>query len=412
MSKKTIIIISLIIVAAIIALYCWFHFNTKTNEYYWRTVKVEKGDVTVMITATGTMNADTSVDVGTQVTGTIAKIKVDFNSMVKKGQVLAILDTALLSASKIDAEATLKRAELQLEQSKRDYDRAKKLFDNNITAPAEYDPILTLYQTAQSTLISAQAQLSRAKINLQFATIKAPISGMVIARNIQVGNMVIASFNSPTLFTIVNSLTKMQLQVNVDEADIGQVTVGQNVKFTVNAYPSEIFTGKVIQVRQQPVIVQSVVNYVVIVEVFNRDMKLLPGLTANLNIYIQEQKSVLKVPAGAFSFTPPLDYIKTALLLPDSLKKQWEVKLHIRSEIKKQQIVESDSSTAYVWLKRGKDIYPIHVVKGLSDGLFTEVHGNIQEGDDVVTGINLSPTASDTKSTQNPFVPKLPSRKR
>jgi len=412
MSKKAIVLVVLIAACVLAGGYFWYRSGTKTAEIYWRVATAEKGDIQVIITATGSMNADTSVDVGTQVTGTIARINVDYNSIVKKGQVLAILDTELLNASKIDADAALDRAVIQLAQAKREYDRAKTLFDNKITSPAEYDPIATTYNIAQETLVSARAQRSRAAINLRFATIKAPISGMVIARNIQVGNMVIASFNSPTLFTIVNNLTHMQVQATVDEADIGQIKAGQNVKFTVDAYPNDVFTGAVTQVRRQPVIVQSVVKYIVIVEVVNREMKLMPGLTANLNIYVQESKNVLKVPAGAFSFTPPLDYIITAPLLSDSLRKQWEKTLRTSSGIKKQQIIDPDSAAAYLWLKRGKDIYPIRLTRGLSDGMFVEVQGDIQAGDDVVIGINLTPTASDTKPAQSPFMPKFPTRKK
>ena len=306
--KIIIIIISLILIAA--GVYYFYQSRNKTTVYYWRTVPVEKGDVTVLVTATGSLAADTSVDVGVQVSGIIAKIKVDFNDMVKRGQVIAILDTTLYHAAKIDAHAAVQRATVALEQAKREYDRSKKLFDNQVIAQVDYDLALTAYQTAQSNLTSAQAQLNRAVINLRYCTVTAPISGMVIARNVQVGNMVIASFNSPVLFTIAYNLKKMQVQAYVDESDIGQVKVGQQAKFTVSAYPDDVFTGEVTQIRHQPIMVQNVVNYIVIIEVSNPDLKLIPGLTANSNILIQERKNVLKIPTNAFSFSPPLEYIQ------------------------------------------------------------------------------------------------------
>jgi len=408
--KKIIIILSSVVILLLLTGFLFGFFGSKSSQYNWRTVAVEKGDVSLMVTSTGSMNADTSVDVGTQVTGVIAKINVDFNSVVKKGQIIAVLDTNLLYANKVDANAAMQRAKFQSDESTREYNRAKKLFSTNTITQADYDLALTAYQNANGNLISGRAQLNRANINLQYATIKAPISGMVISRNIQIGNMVIASFNSPTLFTIAYDLKKMQVQANVDEADIGQVKVGQEAKFTVDAFPKNVFTGVITQVRRQPVMVQNVVNYVVIVEVENPEMKLVPGLTANLNIYIDQRKNVLRIPANAFTFIPPIEYIQTDKLLPDSTQKKWELKLQQNSELKKQQIVELDHTEGYLWVKSEKDIFPVKVTKGLSDGTFTEISGDIREGEEVVIGINHSASASETKSS-SPFMPKFPKRR-
>jgi len=358
------------------------------------------------------MAADTSVDVGVQVSGIIAKIKVDFNDVVKKGQVIAILDTTLYYAAKIDASAALQKAQVALDQSKREFDRTKNLFENKVMAQADYDQALTNYQSAQAGLLSAQAQLNRAVINLRYCKITAPINGIVIARNVQVGNMVIASFNSPVLFTIAYDLTKMQVQANVDEADIGELKVGQQAKFTVSAYPNDVFTGQVTQIRHQPLMVQNVVSYIVIIEVPNPDMKLIPGLTANVNIFIQERKNVLKIPTNAFSFSPPLEYLMKAKLLPDSVKKFWINKLRQSSELKKQEIVDISETKGFLWIKNGDDIFPQEVEKGLNDGSFTEISGTIHEGDEVVTGINHSPSAKDAQTSKSPFIPKFPSRKK
>ena len=410
--KKKIIIgsISILLIAA--GIYYYYYSRSKTDIIYWRTVQVEKGDVAVLVTATGTMAADTSVDVGVQVSGIIAKIKVDFNDVVRKGQVIAILDTTLYYAAKIDAEAAVQRAQVAVDQAKREFDRTNNLFENKVAAQADYDLAITSLQTAKGNLVSAQAQLNRAKINLKYCTITAPISGMVIARNVQVGNMVIASFNSPVLFTIAYDLKKMQVQANVDEADIGQLKVGQLAKFTVDAYPNDVFKGEVTQVRRQPIMVQNVVNYVVIIEVANPDLKLMPGLTANSNIYIEERKNVLKVATNAFTFTPAVDYIKASKLLPDSVKQFWTKKIQQANELKKQQIAEVNGAIGYLWIKKDNDIFPVQVTKGLNDGSFTEISGNIKEGYDIATGINHSPTAADAQPSKSPFMPSFPSKKK
>lgn len=410
MQKKTIIIISAIVAVLAVAGFFYYKSQNKAKVYYWRSVNVERGDVNVLVTATGTMAADTSVDVGVQVSGTIAKIKADFNTLVRKGQVLAILDTTLYYATKMDALATLQRTQVARNQAKREFDRAKYLFDNQVVAQVDYDLALTASQNAKSNVTSAQAQLYKANINLKYCTIKAPISGIIIARNVQLGNMVIASFNSPVLFTIANNLKKMQVQANVDEADIGQLKLGQKAKFTVDAFPNDIFAGEVTQIRHSPVVVSSVVNYVVIIEVPNPELKLIPGLTVNSNISIQERLNVLKVATSAFTFTPTAEYIGASTLLSEPTKKIWLKKLRTTSELKKQQIVQTEGTKDYLWVIKEKDIFPMEVSKGLNDGSFTEIHGNIKEGDLVATGVNQS-APTDTKST-NPFMPKMPSRRR
>lgn len=410
MKKKTILISSVVAVVLALAGVYYYRLQNKAKVYYWRSVSVEKGDVNVLVTATGTMAADTSVDVGVQVSGTIAKITADFNDVVKKGQVIAILDNTLYVAAKLDAAAALRRTQVAVVQAKREFNRAQNLWNQKMVSKADYELASTAYQTAKSNITSAQAQLNRAAINLRYCTVKAPISGMIIARNVQVGNMVIASFNSPVLFTIVNNLKKMQVQANVDEADIGQLKLGQKAKFTVDAYPKDVFEGIVTQIRHQPVVVSSVVNYVVIIEVPNPELKLIPGLTVNSNISIQERNNVLKVATGAFTFTPSAEYLQASELLPDSTKNYWLEKLRRNSELKKQQIVDPEGTTGFLWLIKENNVFPVQVTKGLNDGSFTEIQGNIQEGSLVATGINQSPPA-DAKSS-SPFMPKMPSRKR
>ena len=412
MKKNTIVISVIITLLLIIVGVFYYKYKNKPAVYYWRTVPIERGDVNLLVTSTGAMAADTSVDVGVQVSGTIAKIKADFNDNVKKGQVIAVLDTTLYYATKVDALATLQRADIAEKQAKIEFDRSKNLFDNQVEAQADFDLAKTAYQNAVGNVTSARAQLKKAVINLRYCTISAPISGVIIARNIQLGNMVIASFSSPVLFTIAYDLKKMQVQANVDEADIGQLKVGQNAKFTVDAYPNDVFEGKVTQIRHQPVTLANVVNYVVIIEVANPDLKLMPGLTANANIYIEERKNVLKVATNAFTFSPPIEYIQSSKLLSDSVKNFWFEKLKAASEVKKQQIVEVKGGIGYLWVVSDKDVVPIQVNKGLNDGSFTEVTGNIQVGNKVATGINQNATPDDNSKSTSPFMPKFPSKKK
>ena len=412
MKKNTIIISVIIILLLIIVGVFYSKYKNKPAVYYWRTVPIERGDVNLLVTATGAMAADTSVDVGVQVSGTIAKIKADFNDNVKKGQVIAVLDTTLYYATKVDALATLQRTEIAEKQAKIEYDRSKNLFDNKVEAQADFDLAKTAYQNAAGNVVSASAQLKKSVINLRYCTITAPISGVVIARNIQLGNMVIASFSSPVLFTIAYDLKKMQVQANVDEADIGQLKVRQNAKFTVDAYPNDVFKGIVTQIRHQPVTLANVVNYVVIIEVDNPALKLMPGLTANANIYIEERKNVLKVATNAFTFNPPIEYIQASKLLSDSVKNFWFEKLKAASEVKKQQIVEVKGGIGFLWVVSDKDVVPVQVNKGLNDGSFTEITGKILVGNIVATGINQNATPDDKSKSTSPFMPKFPSKKK
>ena len=320
--KKKVIIGLIVVVALAIAGYIFLK-KEPSKEIKWDTKPITRGSISNTITATGTLQAVTTILVGTQVSGIISKLYIDYNSKVRKNQVLALIDTTTLSANVFDAKAAVYRQQIQVNQTKRDYERTKDLFAQKVVAQTDYDLAIDNYETAKSSLISAQAQLNRALINLGYATIFAPIDGVVISKSVEQGQTVAASLNSPTLFTIVDDLTKMQVQASVDEADIGQVKEGEEVSFTVDAYPEDKFTGSVKQIRIDPVIVSNVVNYVVIVDVPNPDLKLLPGMTANITVKVNEATNVLKVPVKALSFRPPNFYLYELMAnLPDSTKKR------------------------------------------------------------------------------------------
>lgn len=399
MKSKKIILISLLCI--LIAVLSYFYFSKKqTKTISWKTTPVERGDIRINVTATGSINALTTVQVGSQVSGTIARLFADFNSIVKKGEIIAVLDTTFLSATKDDAEAVLNKATVHLNQMKQEFDRIKKLFEENVVAQSDYDLAASNYESSRSSLKSAQAQLNRARINLQYATIKAPISGVVISRNVDVGQTVVSSFNSPTLFTIANDLTKMQVHANVDEADIGQIKPGQKASFTVDAYPNKLFAGIIKQIRLQPNVIQNVVNYTVLIDVPNPDLKLLPGLTANININITEHFNILKAPTAALHFMPPADYIQTMKSLPDSIK----------NNLKSNQIGNSVTGhSTYLWVKKGETISPHKITIGLIEGGYAEISGDIKETDEIVTGV-----IKDKKDvpSKNPFIPTFPRQRR
>lgn len=464
MKKKLLIIGGILVVIAVGAYFLLRSKETKSIE--WRTAKVEKGDLEIIVTATGTLSADTTVQVGTQVSGVISKIFVDFNSVVKKGQKIAIIDTTFLAAAVVDAEASLYKSSVQVDLTKRTFDRTKELFDEKVMAQADYDQAYSDYQTAVANARSAKASLDRAKINLKYATIIAPVSGVVVSRAVDVGQTVAASFNTPTLFSIANDLTKMQVQANVDEADIGKILNGQEVTFTVDAYEDRSFTGKVSQIRLQPTVTQNVVNYTVIINVPNPDKKLLPGMTANITVHVQGAKDILKLPSSALRFNPSQEVIdKMMKLWPDSIKQKMAKWIGHKGQTGQttqsgqpdkrtggqsgqsgqadrqasgqadrrtsgqsgqggqagrqtsgqtgqgtQQGVKEKRTSGFIWMKQGEVLIPQRVRLGLSDGSYTEVSGNINEGDDVVIGvINLQGSASSAATQQtSPFQMRPP----
>ena len=284
-------------------------FRGSKSKYDFRFDKVAQGDLSVYVTATGTINPVTTVDVGTQVSGIVVRLNADYNSVVHKGQVIAQIDTTFLVQAVKDADASLERAKAQYDDSKRTLDRTKALLDRKLAAQADYDAALTQYETNAASLKSAQSAVDKARINLAYATIYAPIDGVVINRAVNIGQTVAASFSSPTLYTIANDMRKMQVQTTVDETDIGRISIDQEASFTVDAYPDQKFTGKVSQIRLSPTTISNVVNYIVIIDVNNDDLKLMPGMTANVKILVGASQNALKVLNMALRFQPPAELI-------------------------------------------------------------------------------------------------------
>ena len=313
MKKKIIYSSAGAFVLIILAYFLFFH--TSKPKYDFRFDKVSQGDISVYVTATGTINPVATVDVGTQVSGIVSKLYADYNSVVHKGQVIAVIDTITLIQSVHDAEASLERAKVQLDDSKRTYDRVKALLDRQLASQADYDAALTTYESNKASLKSAGVALDRAKVNLSYATIYAPIDGVVINRAVNLGQTVAASFSSPTLYTIANDLRKMQIETTVDETDIGRISIGQVGNFTVDAYPDDKFSGTVSQIRLAATNVSNVVNYIVIIDVDNSELKLMPGMTANVKLLVGNSANALRVSNVALRFQPPAELIDSTKVM-------------------------------------------------------------------------------------------------
>lgn len=304
MKRKSVLIIAgVVVVAAVAGGLAWRASRAKKAATF-QYGEVTRGDIVNTVSSTGTLGAVNKVEVGAQVSGIIEKLYVDFNSTVKTGQVLAVLDTTITASSVFNARAGLMRSTAQLEQAKAEYDRNKPLYESGYLSATEFITIKTSYDAAVASYQSAEASLKQALKNLEYTTIRSPINGTVIERSVEEGQTIQASFQAPTLFIIAADLKSMQIEASVDESDIGLIKEGMRVEFTVQAYPDDKFRGKVRQVRLQSSIVQNVVNYTVIVDASNEAGKLLPGMTATVDFIIEEHKDVLLVPNSAIKFTP------------------------------------------------------------------------------------------------------------
>jgi len=409
--KKKIWIPIIVVIIIIISIFILSRFirNQKHNQVQWITTEITRGDLNVVITSTGTIEAVGTVEVGTQISGTISEIFVDFNSKVEKGDTLAILDSRVLRASLYESSANYEKAKIQMEQANRDFQRKQQLYQENLISETEFEAAQDAYRLAKSSLNISQAQLYRTQINLDNAIIKAPISGVVISKNIDEGQTVASSFNTPTLFTIAEDLARMEIQAYVDEADIGEVREDQEVMFDVDAYPEQEFYGIVSQIRLQPVVLSNVVKYIVIIEVNNTELKLMPGMTANLTINIDSREDVMIVPNKALTFMPPQDYlIYYYESLPDSVKQimqdRRQMMMQNQDSGQSSAVAGNNQNNSRIWIKDGEQIKMIPVKVGLSDGISTEVFGpDLDVDQQVVIGSNLPQNSSS--SQRSPFLP-------
>ena len=385
--KKIIVIILILSVFGVGVRY-FIAGNDGKKESPYQFVEITRGDLENIVSSTGTLQAVGTVEVGTQVSGTLDRINVDFNEPVHKGEVLAVLDTALLKIAVLDAEANLTRAQAQYEQAQAEYERNLPLFEKGHLSEEAFLPLRISVKMTDASVRLAQTALERAQTNMSYAIIRSPIHGMVIQRNVEPGQTVAASLSAPTLFVIAKDMSQMEIYATVDESDIGQIKKGQSVRFTVEAYPDETFYGMVRQIRLQPTTIQNVVNYTVVVEVTNESGLLLPGMTATVDFVIEERKDVWLVPNAALRFQPSLEMLaafrksmqERLNALPDSLKPlAQQGRTQRRRSLGEQGMTEPSQSGAQsdvvrLWIsdKDGKlNVVPVR--KGVTDGLMTEI---------------------------------------
>jgi len=399
----------IVIIVAMALLGAGFYLltNSKKESSSYRFDKVTRGDVLVSISATGTLQAVTTVQVGSQVSGTIARLYADFNSVVKEGQLLAQLDPTFLQASANEQRANVAKAQAQVSEAERNYERTRELSAKSLVSQADLDAATTTFESARAGMSQAKAALDRAEVNLRYATIRAPISGVVISRSVDVGQTVAASLQAPTLFTIANDLRKMQVQASVDEADIGSVLMGQIVKFRVDSYPDQEFVGVVSQVRLAPVVSQNVVTYTVIIDVENPQQRLMPGMTATVSIEVAKGENVLRVPIQATRFTPAdADESSTAKGSPRMGRDTSAVS---RMGDKNAGHIPRNPNRIRIWVMKDGKPQPIRAARGIQNTQFVELKDvELQEGDEVIVGTTGAQTPQSGTSGQNPFQQRMP----
>ncbi len=380
-NKKVWMGIGAVVVIALVVWMC--SGGKKEQKAEFSTAKVEKQNINTSITATGTIEPVTSVTVGTQVSGIVSKLYVDYNSIVKKGQIIAELDKTNLISELNRAKADLSSAQSTLNYETANYNRYKTLFDKGLISANDYENARLSFDKAQQTVRSSRENVQKAQTNLGYATITSPIDGVVLSKSVEEGQTVAASFNTPELFTIAQDLTDMRVIADIDEADIGGVKEGQRVSFTVDAYPDDKFEGQVTQVRQQATTESNVVTYEVVISAPNNDLKLKPGLTANVTIYTLEKNDVLAAPAKALRFMP------TEALLSEG------------------QSIEDVEASTKVWTLEG-NVFKAHPVQvGTTNGMLTEIVSGINEGTEVLVDFTLSGGEEEAgQQAQNPFMPR------
>jgi HlyD family secretion protein len=380
-----VLIVALLIVASVVR-----QCRNAVAENYQISI-VTRGPITQAVTATGTLNPVVNVQVGSQVSGNIAKLFADFNSQVKAGQAVAQIDPALFQATVTQAEGDLASAQAALELARVNATRIKELFDRKTSSQADLDQAMANLHQAEANAKIKQGALDKAKADLEHCTITSPIDGIVISRNVDVGQTVAASLQAPVIFQIANDLTKMQIDANVAEADVGVLEVGQDVDFTVDAFPMRTFHGKVVQVRNAPITVQNVVTYDTVIGVSNPDLKLKPGMTANVSIIVAHKDNVLQIKNAALRYRP-------AEATPGEIRSRSPAPAGTRGSTGRER--RTSERTVYV-LSAGRP-QPVQIKTGISDGVVTEVIEGSKEGDRVVTA-ELSSKSPAGSPPANPF---------
>jgi HlyD family secretion protein len=384
----------------------WYFNQPSGSPLHYETAAVTRGELTQVVTASGQLNPLVKVDVGSQISGIIQKLVVDFNASVTAGQVIAQLDAATYEANLIQAQGNLANAKAAAELAQLNAERAKTLQTEKLNAKAEYEKAVADLHQAEAAVKVNEGSLIKAQVDLARCTIYAPIDGIVISRNVNVGQTVAASLSAPTLFVIANDLAKMQIEADVAEADIGLVGPGQEVEFTVDAFPGQTFHGKVTQVRYAPKADQNVVTYVTIIDVTNPNLKLKPGMTANVSVIVTHRDNVLKIPNAALRFRPPRNVEMAKPRTNDAGVAEAPTKSEMKSESDKKSEsakVKKDKkdkrkSERTIYVLRGSELQPVKLKLGITDGRETELVEGLQEGDAVIVDISEPKESTTTLS--------------
>lgn len=415
MTKKRIIIALVVVLLVVVAALLFLPGNSKGATQTYITTTATSQNITQSITATGTIEPVTTVDVGTQVSGILTTLYVDYNSVVTEGQIIAELDKSTLQLDLNNCISSLAAAKSKYQYEKANYNRIKELHNSKLISDSEYETALYSYEQATSSYETSKVSLERAKINLEYATITSPINGVVLSRSVEEGQTVASSFSTPTLFSIAADLKDMRVIADVDEADIGNVREGQRVSFTVDAYPTETFEGFVTQVRQEAIITSNVVTYEVVISAANPDLKLKPGLTASVEIFVLDVTCDMVVSAAAFSFTPDVE-VEAPQGRPEGMGRpdggmgmpMGERPSGERPSGAKPKKAPKEGNM--IWVKKGDSIEPRPVRTGITNGILTEIVAGIEPTDSVIIGTETVTVvkASTTTTEENPFMPKRP----
>ncbi|MBO7054035.1 MAG: efflux RND transporter periplasmic adaptor subunit [Bacteroidales bacterium] len=409
MKKLKFILILLLLVAAGVAVYFMFFSENKNSVVVVSAQPATMGSIANVVTATGTIEPIQQVEVGTQVSGEVKKVYVDYNSQVKAGQLIAELDKTNLKVSVSEAQISYEKALNELNYIKKNYERQKSLYADKLISEADFDEISYKYNNAKSSLTQSKASLDKAKTNLGYADIYSPVDGVVLSKSIEEGQTVAASFNTPTLFTIAQDLTKMQVEADIDEADIGQIKVGQRVTFTVDAFQNDVFNGKVVQVRLDPKVTSNVVTYTVIIEADNPDLKLMPGLTATVSIYTLEISNVLTIPESALNYRIDFELLEKYYAQNGVKMERPEMPKDSASFKKRSKGEKPDKRGNFVWVISNKKLERKPVTIGESDEINYQVISGLSENDSVVTSLK-SVTKKDLAQAKSPFMQQRPNR--
>lgn len=413
MKKKTIIILSVLVLAAAAGIF-YFTSGKKAQAVNFVTGQAQYGYIAKSITATGTVQPVDTVSVGAQVSGVVKNVYVDFNSEVKQGQLLAKVDPSIIQAQTEQSKANLANAQSNLNYQQNNFERQNKLYNLGAISKADYQVALNQYNGAKAAISNAAAQLRLAERNLSYTNIYSPINGVVLNRNVSAGQTIASSFNAPTLFVIAKDLTKMQVRAAVDEADIGGVRSGQLVSFTVDAFPDDIFEGTVQQILLHATVSANVVTYTTLINVENKAMKLKPGMTASINIYLEEDSNALLIPSKALNFKPDSTLLKNYTIKKatrnttgaNNINKENKRNRHDSSNKAKQE--KTEISKSYVWVRSGDTLTEKRILTGLNDDSYVRVIKGLIPGEEVITGIAIGESKNNTDNTQrSPFMPQM-----